>query len=311
MTCSLVNPADLTARVALAPLDGPMGLQVADRRARRALAALVSAGLVLAGCAGAPPKPTLPTTVPAEVAEIRPGSGILIGYLPRGELPDSLALLPPPPAEGSSALAADQAAFQASQALRDSARWQMAARDNELKFPQAAETFACALDLPIGETTTPNVNMLLRRTLADAGLSTYRAKDHYQRMRPFARNRVGTCAPHEEEKLAKDGSYPSGHSALGWAWALILSELAPERADRLLARGHAFGQSRVVCGVHWQSDVDAGRVMGSAAVAKLHSDPVFRAQLDAARMEVARARSSGLRASGDCVGEAAVMKVAR
>jgi acid phosphatase (class A) len=51
--------------------------------------------------------------------------------------------------------------------------------------------------------------------------------------------------------------------------------------------------------------------MGSAAVAKLHSDPVFRAQLDAARLEVARVRASGLRASGDCVGEAVVMKVAR
>jgi len=308
MSFSASNSHDPSRSAARAPVPEPTRVSA---RVGHVLAALAGLSLVLAGCASAPPKPLLPSTTPAEIAEIRPGSGILIGYLPRGELPDSLALLPPPPAEGSAALAADQAAFQATQALRDSARWQIAARDNELKFPQAGETFACALDLPIGETTTPHVNMLLRRTLADAGLSTYRAKDHYQRMRPFARNRVGTCAPHEEAKLAKDGSYPSGHAALGWAWALILSELAPERADRLLARGHAFGQSRVVCGVHWQSDVDAGRLMGSAAVAKLHSDPVFRAQMDAARIEVARARSSGLRASGQCVAEAAALKETR
>jgi len=263
---------------------------------------------LISGCAVVP---QAPTTLPADIPEIRPGSGVLSGYLPRADLPDSLALLPEPPVDGSAASALDQAAFQAAMSLRGSPRWDMAARDNELQFPRAADTFSCALDLPISESGTPHVNMLLRRTLADAGLSTYRAKDRYQRARPFVRNQVTTCVPQEEAKLAKDGSYPSGHSALGWAWALILAELSPERADRLLARGYAFGQSRVVCGVHWQSDVDAGRVMGSAAVAKLHSDPVFRAQLDAARLEVARVRASGLRASGDCVGEAAVMKVAR
>jgi len=308
MTCSASNPHHLSRSAARAPVPEPTCVST---RVGRVLAALAGLSLVLAGCASAPPKPLLPSTVPAEIAEIRPGSGILIGYLPRGELPDSLALLPPPPAEGSAALAADQAAFQATQSLRASARWQLAARDNELQFPRAAETFSCALDLPIGESSTPHVNMLLRRTLADAGLSTYRAKDRYQRARPFVRNQAATCVPQEEAKLAKDGSYPSGHSALGWAWALILAELSPERADRLLARGYAFGQSRMVCGVHWQSDVDAGRVMGSATVARLHADPAFRAQMDAARAEVAALRGRGLRPVGDCVAEAAALKEPR
>ena len=82
--------------------------------------------------------------------------------------------------------------------------------------------------------------------------------------------------------LAKDGSYPSGHASLGWAWGLILAEMAPERANALVARGQAFGQSRVICGVHWQSDVTQGRIIGAATVARLHADPVFRAQVDAA-----------------------------
>jgi len=275
----------------------------------RSTLSVLSAVVVLGACAAVPQPPT---TRPADIPEIRAGSGILSGYLPRADLPDSLALLPPPPAEGSPAAAADQAVFQASQALRGGPRWQMAARDNELQFPKAAQTFACALEMPIGESATPHVNMLLRRTLADAGLSTYRAKDRYQRTRPFVRNQAATCAPQDEVKLAKDGSYPSGHAALGWAWALILAELAPERTDRLLARGYAYGQSRVVCGVHWQSDVDAGRVMGAATVARLHADPLFRAQMEAARVEVARVRASGSRPDqAECAAEAAALKEAR
>jgi len=38
--------------------------------------------------------------------------------------------------------------------------------------------------------------------------------------------------------------------------------------------------SAPICGVHWQSDVDAGRLIGAAVVARLHADPVFRVQLD-------------------------------
>ena len=69
--------------------------------------------------------------------------------------------------------------------------------------------------------------------------------------------------------LREDGSYPSGHNAIGWASALILAEIAPERADLVLARGRAFGQSRVICNVHWQSDASEGRTMGAAAVARM------------------------------------------
>jgi acid phosphatase (class A) len=103
--------------------------------------------------------------------------------------------------------------------------------------------------------------------------------------------------------LRKDGSYPSGHTAIGWAWALILTEIAPDRADAILARGRAFGESRVVCNVHWHSDVVEGRFMGAAAVARLHADPAFRAELEAAISELAAARSRGLAPSHDCTAE--------
>jgi acid phosphatase (class A) len=132
--------------------------------------------------------------------------------------------------------------------------------------------------------------MLLQRTMIDAGLGTYKAKTHYARQRPFMVMGSETCSPQDEPALRKDGSYPSGHSSIGWAWALVLTEVAPDRTDALLQRGREFGESRVVCRAHWRSDVAAGRLVASGVVARLQSDPVFAAQLALAKNEVAAAR---------------------
>lgn len=109
--------------------------------------------------------------------------------------------------------------------------------------------------------------------------------------------------------LRGDGSYPSGHSAIGWAWALVLSELAPEQQNALLARGLAFGQNRVICGVHWQSDVNAGRSIGASVPPRLHTNADFQAQLAAAKRELNDARAKGLLPTRDCNAEAAALAV--
>ncbi|PKP83366.1 MAG: acid phosphatase [Alphaproteobacteria bacterium HGW-Alphaproteobacteria-18] len=227
-----------------------------------------------------------PPTDPHVIGELRPGSGYLAGYLAPETLPDSAALLPPPPKPGSAREAADREVHTATRAFRDTDRWAMAHADNDLKFPAAAQSFSCVLGVVISDETTPHLNTILRRTLADAGRSTYAAKELYQRTRPFALMAEDTCVPEAEEMLASDGSYPSGHAALGWTWGLILASLAPDRADALVQRGYEFGQSRVVCGVHWQSDVDAGRIMGAATFARLQADPVFVDQMALARIEI-------------------------
>ena len=238
----------------------------------------------------------------AEVAEIHPG--ILQGYLSSQELPTSLALLPSPPAKGSAALALDEEVARNNVALRDTPRWEQATSDADLSFPTAAAVFSCALEAPITEQDTPQLYLLLRRSLADAGLSTYTAKNNYQRQRPFTVNKEPICTPHEQEVLAKDGSYPSGHTAIGWAWALILTEVSPAQADAILARGLAYGESRNVCNVHWHSDVVQGRVMGAATVARLHDNPTFQADLKAAKAELEAVRKAGLKPGRDCAAEA-------
>ena len=108
-------------------------------------------------------------------------------------------------------------------------------------------------------------------------------------------NKEPICTPEDKEFLLKNGSYPSGHSAIGWAWALILIEIAPERTDAILARARVFEESRVICTVHWQSDVTEGGFMGAGTVARLHADAAFRADLEAAKAEFAAVRAKGLR----------------
>ena len=62
--------------------------------------------------------------------------------------------------------------------------------------------------------------------------------------------------------------------------------------DALLVRARAFGESRVVCGVHFVSDVEEGRTNGAALFAALMADPEFRTDLEAARVELAQLRQT-------------------
>lgn len=226
------------------------------------------------------------------------------GYLPRDQLPDSLALLPPPPTSGSAAMRRDNEARRSALRLRGSARYRLASSDAVIGFPNLPDDFSCAAGFPISKETTPHLYGLLAKMMIDVGLSTYGAKNHYNRVRPFVVHHAGTCYPRDEGMLRHDGSYPSGHSAVGWGYALVLAELDPSRANEVLQRGRDFGQSRLICDAHWQSDIDAGRVIAAATVARLHADPVFRADLDAARAEVAAARAAGSKPTVDCDVEA-------
>ena len=233
--------------------------------------------------------------------------GALQGYLDPKSLPNSLALIPPPPLAGSAALAHDEEVARSSFGLRSTPRFGLAASDFDLKLPHLAGDFSCALNAPITKEDAPYLYTLMSRSFSDLALSTYAAKDHYQRRRPFQQNNQPIAVPEARAFLEKDPAYPSGHTAIGWGFALILSELAPDRAEEILNRGRAFGESRIVCNHHWFSDVAWGRVMGAATVARLHADPTFRADLEAARAELAAIRAKGLAPAGDCKAEASAL----
>ena len=57
----------------------------------------------------------------------------------------------------------------------------------------------------------------------------------------------------------------------GWTVGLIMAEVAPDRATEILARARAFGEGRLVCGVHTlsalrgpQADDNGGMVRAPA-----------------------------------------------
>lgn len=235
------------------------------------------------------------------------GAGAAAGYLANSEIPASLALLSVPPAAGSVAFALDEAISVEARALRNSARWQQAAEDANTSFPRAASTYACTLDVDINEKDTPRLYTLLRRVIQDARRATTAAKGKYARTRPFVAFNESTCTPADEALLRTNGSYPSGHSSVGWTWALLLAELAPERGDAVLARGRSFAESRLVCNVHWYSDVLAGRFMADAVMTRLHANDAFKADMAAAKAELAAARARHLKPTRDCVAESAAL----
>jgi len=226
------------------------------------------------------------------------------GYLSPEAIPDSLALSPPPPEAGSVWARLDEAIAANALTLQGSARFELAHVDAELAFPAAAEHFTCALGARMDQERTPALYRLLERAGWDASASTRAAKHHYQRPRPFMLNGQPTCSPDYEDRLRNSGSYPSGHTAIGWTWALILAEVAPERASEILQRGRSYGHSRLVCNVHWYSDVVQGQALAAAAVASLHHNAEFIDDLASAREELVQTRARAQPLPRDCAAEA-------
>jgi acid phosphatase (class A) len=259
------------------------------------LAGLVSAGL-LAACANLavePPAPALWTDYSDHPA----------AFLAKDEGPDAADFLKPPPSLDSPRGLADLEAYRTTRALKDSPRWTLAARDAELYRPDSAlGAFACALGAEIKPAKAPRLAVLLGRIPADVDLVQERAKKTFARPRPFVTNPAPICVK-MDPWLPGSGSYPSGHAATGWAWGLILAQIAPDRAAPILTRAAAIGQSRVVCGVHYESDVEAGRMTAAALVSRLQAQANFQSDLDAARIELAAARKTA--PAPDCALETA------
>lgn len=230
------------------------------------------------------------TTV-EELRAIMPG--LLYGYLSEEEIPDSLVLLSPPPDITSQAYQMDLEYAKRAVESSDKSRFLKAASDADLSFPIAAKCFESALGIEINEQATPRLYTLMRRVMTDAGLSTYAAKNYYNRMRPFVVNNQKTCTPDKEEVLKKVGSFPSGHAAVGSAWSLILIEIFPNNKEEILKRGHDFGESRIICNAHWHSDVEMGRIMGKATVERLFANSAFQIDMEAVKKEVSEIDFNG------------------
>ena len=179
-------------------------------------------------------------------------------FLKSSQVVSSYDLLPPPPAVDSIAFLNDKAQYEKGKLLRNTERGKQAYNDAQVEGDGVPRAFSEAFGYTISAQTTPEIFKLVTKLREDAGdLATRSAKQTYMRIRPFAYFKESTCRPEDEATLSKNGSYPSGHTSIGWATALVLAEINPARQSEIIKRGYEMGQSRVICGYHWQSDVDA------------------------------------------------------
>jgi acid phosphatase (class A) len=215
-------------------------------------------------------------------------------FLEESEVANSFDLLPAPPDAGSIHFLYDKAQYDWGKMQRNTPRGEQAVRDARVGGNGVPMAFSEAFGIEISKEKTPEIHKLIINMREDAGdLSTRHAKDYYMRVRPFSFFNEMTCNPEQQEELSTNGSYPSGHTAIGWATALVLAEINPNRQNEILKRGYEMGQSRVICGYHYQSDVDAARIVSSGVVARLHANDAFMAQLGKAKAEFAKLVKAG------------------
>lgn len=207
-------------------------------------------------------------------------------YFTSQEMPDMLVFLPGPPDSTSVAFANDVSRYYWGKAMRnDPERAAEATRDAVYGLATILTEFEEAFGMKITPEDTPEIYKVLLNGTATCDSICKVAKRHYMRRRPFMVFNEPTLYPEDDENLRKNGSYPSGHTLLGWSSALLMSEINPDRATELLKRGYRYGENRLVVGAHWQSDTDAARLAASAAYAKLHTSETFLEQMKKAREE--------------------------
>ena len=145
--------------------------------------------------------------------------------------------------------------------------------------------------IKVSKTETPAIYEVLTRGITSIENIRFKPKAHYFRIRPFAYFKEPSIFPQDDEWLATEGSYPSGHTIRAWACALLMAEINPACAEAVFARAWASGESRVISGCHWQSDVDASRPAASIGYSYLEANAAFRAQMALAQEEFRRLAS--------------------
>lgn len=200
---------------------------------------------------------------------------------------DLRRILPPAPSAGSPRERADLDELLEIQAERTPSEARRAEQDAHVSVFR----FADALGNPPGFTAArlPHTTALFHDLSTDELAVLAPAKREFDRPRPFAIE--PRLAPVIERPNSK--SYPSGHSMWAYTTALVLADMVPERRAQLLGRAGEYAHNREVAGVHYPTDVDAGRLAGTALAAMLFACPAFQREEAVARVELRGALGLG------------------
>ena len=210
-------------------------------------------------------------------------------YFTMDEMPDLVKCLPAPPAFGSEEFKYDSLRyFWGKEQRKDPVRAAIADRDAGWQIDTIIAVFSEPFGMKLSPEKTPQIWNLLYSGILTMEQIRVRPKAYFHRLRPFEYFNDHVLTLWEEDELRGEGSYPSGHTIRGWVMALMLSEINPDAAEALYAKGWEYGESRVIAGAHWQSDVDASRAAASIAYAKIQTSKEFRKQVARARAEFLR-----------------------
>lgn len=184
-----------------------------------------------------------------------------------------------PPAADAPATRVELDELLAIQAARTAEQVTAARADRKTRVDQ----FYGALGLGADPPALPQVERLAERVEDDVRIYVRAAKQRYRRLRPYEiEPRIEPCI----DDVRGDQSFPSGHAAFAWSMAYLLSELVPERRAELETRAGEFARQRMMCGVHFRSDLEAGRNAARRLLAEMNRDPGFRAEKTAAAVEL-------------------------
>lgn len=210
------------------------------------------------------------------------------GYL---ETPvDITAVVPDAPVKGDIRYETDRKVFRATRAVLPTPRGKLATDDVPSSVIDVMKDFSCAAGVKLSPETTPATWRLLANANADTARANNLAKDHWKRLRPFLIDKGPVCESKEE--LAKSYDYPSGHTTRGWTFGMVLTDVEPDRATPIQVRARSYGESRIVCGAHNMSAVEAGRLGATVTMDSVRLTAAYRADLEAARAELAAARAN-------------------
>jgi acid phosphatase (class A) len=202
--------------------------------------------------------------------------------LDAGDL-DPALILPPPPEANSDQARRELAELHQIESSRLPERLAEARADSETKDVTVfREVLGPRFDL----SRLPATSRLFAIVRATEKAEADRGKDEFRRPRPWiVDSALQSCSRNDED----NSSYPSGHATMAFSMAAILARLVPAKAGAIMARAARYGESRLVCEVHFRSDVTAGEALGLIVSERLMTKPAFRAAYDSARDELERA----------------------